>query len=395
MQQKIQGGSGGNAYAPRFKQGATIVPCAFYFIEPQGGAINVATDVSGRVVNIRTHPLALEGAKKPWDGISLTGQIQGRYLYRTALARNVVPFAMLNPPVVALPLVADGDDNDDKGADVATLAGARKWRLLDSAELTERGDIEAARWFNQCEKLWDERRSDSAKKQKASLTDWLDWQSKLTQQPVNAKWAVMYTASGTDASAVALDICRDSCRLLADHETYMLFVTSEDEARFVEGYLNCGYVNRAIKEFQSRGLFGPRDVHKKILELPWPEFSRSSPSHRQLVALGNLAAQAVQDLLGTQQDLELDPHSLARLRTRIRAELAPLMGQIDELVEAISTGKDLVDSQKSWQQLLRNDRPTLPGADSAELSVFLQTERQTWRHREPSIDKGRECRRFC
>ena len=95
------------------------------------------------------------------------------------------------------------------------------------------------------------------------------------------------------------------------------------------------------------------------------------------------------DLLGTQQDLELDPRALGRLRTRIRAELAPLMGQMDELVEAISTGKDLVDSQKSWQQLLRNDRPTLPGADSTELSTFLRAERQTWSHREPSTGKGR------
>lgn len=385
VQQKIQGGSGGNAYAPRFKQGATIVPRAFYFIEPQGAAISAATNVRDRIINIRTHPLALEGAKKPWDGISLTGQMQGRYLYRTALARNVVPFAMLNPPLVALPLVVD----DENEAGETAISGTRKWRLLDSAELTERGDIEAARWFSQCEKLWDERRSESAKKQKASLTDWLDWQSKLTLQPENAKWAVMYTASASDASACVLDVSFSAHRFFAESTCYIAFTKTQEEARFVECYLNSGYANGLIKEFQARGLFGPRHVHKKILELPWPEFSRNSPSHRQLVVHGNLAAQAVQNLLGTQQDLELDPRSLGRLRTRIRAELAPLMGQIDELVEAISTGKDLVDSQKSWQQLLRKDRPTLPGADSTELSTFLRAERQTWRHREPSIGKGR------
>lgn len=379
VQKKIMGESGGNVYAPRFKQGATIVPRAFYFVEPQGTVIGSQTDVRHRVVNLRTHPLAVEGAKKPWDGISLTGQMQGHYLFRTALARNVLPFALINPPLVALPLVQEDDVDRSTGQ---PLPGKLHWRLLSSAELTARGDVEAAQWFGQSEKLWDERRSDSAKKQKSSMTDWLDWQKKLTEQPVDAKWAVLYTASGTDASAVATQVEERSLRLVADHKTYVTFVASEGEARYLECYLNCGYINRAIKQFQSRGLFGPRDVHKKILELPWPEFSSSQPSHRRLVELGRLAAKTVQGILGTQQDLELDPRALGRLRSSIRRELSELMGQIDALVEAISTGRDLPDITASWDQLLRTDRPLLAGADSAELSIFLRTEREGWSQRE-------------
>nr|MDP2190231.1 N-6 DNA methylase [Rhodoferax sp.] len=383
VQQKITGESGGNVYAPRFKQGATIVPRAFYFVEPQGTVISAKTDVRERIVNICTHPLAVEGAKKPWDGISLTGQMQGQYLYRTALARNVLPFALVNPPLVALPLVQEDEVDRSNGQ---PLPGKLRWRLLNSAELTARGDVEAAQWFGKCEKLWDERRSDSAKKQKSSMTDWLDWQKKLTEQPVDADWTVLYTASGTDASAVAMEVGGGSLRLLADHKTYVTFVESEEEARYLECYLNCGYINRAIKQFQSRGLFGPRDVHKKILELPWPEFSRNRPSHRRLIELGRSASQAVQGILGTQQDLELDPRTLGRLRSSIRREIAGLMGQIDALVEAISTGRDLLDSAATWDQLLRTDRPVLAGADSAELSAFLRGEREGWRKREISED---------
>ena len=378
VQQKIQGGSGGNAYAARFKQGATIVPRAFYFVEPQGGAISQHADLSEHVVNVRTHPLALEGAKKPWDGISLTGQMQGRYLFRTALARNVLPFAMVNPPLVALPLVME--DQGRKGDQ--SLPGKLAWRLLSSGELTARGDVEAARWFGQCERLWDERRSESAKKQKSSLTDWLDWQGKLTQQPVDARWAVMYTASGTDASAVALDVRDGLTRFLADHKTYIAFVGSEDEARFVECYLNCGYINRAIKEFQSRGLFGPRDVHKKILELPWPAFSRNRPSHRKLVTLGRQAAQAVQGILGSQQDLELDPRTLGRLRTSIRKELATLIGEIDALVESISTGQDIERQSKDWQRVIHGASVALTHQNPGEISAFLRAERDHWTERE-------------
>ena len=386
VEQRLQGGSGGNAYAPRFKQGATIVPRAFYFVQPQGASLDGLTDLADRVVNLRTHPLAVEGAKKPWNEISLTGAMQGKYLFRTALARNVLPFALVNPPLVAMPLVKE----DEVDADGKTLPGKMHWRLLDAAELTSRGDIEAARWFGQGERLWDERRSESAKKQNSSMTDWLDWQRKLTTQPVDAKWAVMYTASGTDASAVATQLDFGTLRLLADHKTYILFIQTEQEARFIECYLNCDYVNQSIKEFQSQGLFGPRDIHKKILELPWPEFSPNRPSHRRLVALGQNAAKAVQGILGSQQDMELDPRTLGRLRTRIRKEIAGIMGEIDTLVEAISTGKDLQAQSQDWQRVIHNKPSTTPGQNAQEVSDFLRTERSHWSERELLATGGRK-----
>ena len=72
------------------------MPRAFYFVQPQGASLDGLNDLDNRVVNLRTHPLAVEGAKKPWDNIALTGPMQGKYLYRTAQARNVLPFALVN-----------------------------------------------------------------------------------------------------------------------------------------------------------------------------------------------------------------------------------------------------------------------------------------------------------
>jgi hypothetical protein len=379
VQQKITGASGGNVYAPRFKQGATIVPRAFYFVEPQGTVISAKTDVLDRVVNLCTHPLALEGAKKPWDGISLTGQMQGRYLYRTALARNVLPFALVNPPLIALPLVRDDEVDSTTGR---TLPGKLRWRLLSSAELTARGDIEAAQWFGPCEKLWGERRSDSAKNQNSSMTDWLNWQNKLTDQPVDAKWAVMYTASATDASACVLDVTSFKQRFMVDYTMYVSFTKTEDEARFIEAFLNSGYANHRIKEFQARGLFGPRHVSKKILDIPWPEFSFNQPSHRRLIEMGHRAAQAVQGILGAKQNLELDPRTLGRLRSSIRRELGGLMSQIDALVESISTGRDLQAQSEDWSRLTHKPSPVGQGQSADELSEFLRAERNRWTERE-------------
>jgi hypothetical protein len=305
--------------------------------------------------------------------------MQGRYLYRTALARNVLPFALVNPPLIALPLVRDDEVDSTTGR---TLPGKLRWRLLSSAELTARGDIEAAQWFGPCEKLWGERRSDSAKNQNSSMTDWLNWQNKLTDQPVDAKWAVMYTASATDASACVLDVTSFKQRFMVDYTMYVSFTKTEDEARFIEAFLNSGYANHRIKEFQARGLFGPRHVSKKILDIPWPEFSFNQPSHRRLIEMGHRAAQAVQGILGAKQNLELDPRTLGRLRSSIRRELGGLMSQIDALVESISTGRDLQAQSEDWSRLTHKPSPVGQGQSADELSEFLRAERNRWTERE-------------
>ena len=382
---RLQSGGGSNAYARRFRKGSDMIPRSFYFVQPQGASIDALTDLVDRVVHLRTHPLAVDGAKKPWKNIVLSGPMQGKYLFRTALARNLLPFALVNPALVTLPVVQE-DEVDSSGL---PLPGKRRWRLLEAKELTARGDLEAARWFGQCERLWDDLRSANAKKQNSSLIDWLDWQGKLTKQPVDAQWAVMYTASASDASACVFNLSTIAQKFLAETTCYICFVQTEDEARYVECYLNSGYANGKIKEFQARGLFGPRHVHKKILELPWPDFSPNRPSHRRLVALGRSAALAVQGILGSQQDLELDPRTLGRLRSSIRRELASVMGQIDALVEAISTGRDITELEAGWERTLNAERPVLAGADSIELSVFLRSERESWSERDIPVPGGK------
>ena len=378
VEKRLQGGSGGNIYAPRFKQGATIVPRAFYFVQPQGPSLYGLTDLADRTVALRTHTLAVEGAKKPWDGITIAGSMQGKYLFRTALARNVLPFALVNPPLIALPLVQE-DAIDSAGM---PLPGKMHWRLLDAAELTARGDIEAARWFGRCESLWEQRRTDSAKKQNLDCNARLDYQRGLTQQPVNAQWAVMFNRSAKDGNACVVKVDSFNVRFMVDFSMYVSFVATEYEARYLECYLNSGYINRAIKAFQTTGHFGERDVTKKILEFPWPAFTMNRPSHRRLAALGQQAAQQVQKILGSQQDLELDPRTLGRLRASIRLELASLMGQIDSLVEAISTGRDLKEQSDDWTRLTHKHGQPGKGQSADELRDFLRAERNHWTERE-------------
>ena len=188
-----------------------------------------------------------------------------------------------------------------------------------------------------------------------------------------------------------LDVTSREQRFLVESTCYVCFTSTETEARFVEAYLNSGYANGLIKEFQARGLFGPRHVHKKILELPWPAYNANLPAHRRLVALGQAAAAKVQTVLGSQQDLELDPRTLGRLRSRIRGELADLMSQIDALVENISIGQDVRDMALDWQRLLnRQPVPGFTAQESEEMQKFLRDERALWELRELKVDNDSE-----
>ena len=90
----------------------------------------------------------------------------------------------------------------------------------------------------------------------------------------------------------------------------------------------------------------------------------------------------MQGILGSQQDLELDPRTLGRLRTSIRKELATLIGEIDALVESISTGQDIERQSKDWQRVIHGASVALTHQNPGEISAFLRAERDHWTERE-------------
>ena len=65
------------------------------------------------------------------------------------------------------------------------------------------------------------------------------------------------------------------------------------------------------------------------------------------------------------------------------------MGQIDALVEAISTGQDISEGDADWERMLTTERPLLAGADSVELSAFLRSERESWSERDKPLPGGK------
>lgn len=91
-----------------------------------------------------------------------------------------------------------------------------------------------------------------------------------------------------------------------------------------------------MKDFQSRGLFGARDVHKKILDIYYPKFNEKSKVHKQLAQLSEQAhKKAKAYITANPPKQELSAIFLGRLRGQIKKHLREEMQGIDELVREV------------------------------------------------------------
>lgn len=312
-------GIGSSPYAPHFKQGATIVPRNFYFIEidqvHEGNPLEYQ--------QLRVKSLVLPEAKAPWKSLTIARRIEPKFLYRTALAKNLVPFALVNPPLVLLPIQI----NEAKD-------GVKTIELLSAQKLLERGYDQTCYWFDKAEEFWEKYKTQRSKE--ISLYDWLNWQNKLTAQNLNTRYLVLYTASATDASAVVLDRKKIDTEFIAESKAYWYATSNKREANYLVGFLNSAVANHKIKAFQTQGLFGERDIHKKILDLPFPRYDSKNEVHLELAELSAACAKEAQAFIDKNYaTADLDARTLGRVRQEIRKNLSDKLSQIDALVNLL------------------------------------------------------------
>ncbi len=305
-----------NHYKKLFKQGATLVPRNFYFIEPTQ---DIDGSFKGRSFTAKTSEASNSQAKKPWKDIILSGRISSDYLFRTALAQNVLPFALHEPPLVVLP---------------AKLRKSGTLIMLSAQDIIEEGALDTAKWFKSVEHHWNANKTERNKSVKN--TDWLNFNEKLTKQDFNMPYIVLYTTSGKDASSVVVKRSDYDLPFAVDHKTYMYTCNLEEEAHYLSAFLNSGYPNAVIKDFQSRGLFGPRDIHKTILDVALPKFDPKNTSHADISNLSKIChASAEAYLKNAGLDPNLSPHALGRHRLAIRKLLSKELGKIDTLFKSL------------------------------------------------------------
>lgn len=311
---------GENPYRKLFKQGATIVPRAFYFVELNQ---EVPPDFEERIVNVKTTETLNGDAKAPWKGHSFKGQIESNFIFRTALSKSILPFALYKPDLVVLPI--NIEQNKEKKKII---------KLHSAVDLSHEGYRYAAKWFTDTENIWEINCTE--KNKKISSENYLNWQNKLTSQNLNTPYLVLYNASAKDANSTIVERKDFDLEFIIDSTAYWIGTNSKLEAYYLTAILNSPTPNLMMKDFQARGLFGARHVSKKILDIYYPKFDDQNKMHLQLAKLSEEAHNKVSQFLkGINPDQKIEGIHLGKVRLDIKKHLSKEMEEIDKLVKQI------------------------------------------------------------
>lgn len=330
----LREGAGHSPYFPLFLQGATLVPRCLWFVEPPDDR-----PLNQDMPFLRTAKAAKATAKKTWK-VEVEGSVEKDFLFGTALAEDVLPFAIRKLCLVVLP--------------VAKKSG--KLLTLTYLDVLAEGAPYASDWVKRSESIWEKRRKDKEQ----SALDRLDYNRLLSSQDPNAKFTVLYNRAGTNLVAASLTASeykkvKDlSVRgFIADNVTYRYYADTEDHALYLVGVLNSTIVNEAIKPYQTQGLMGERDIHRRPFEVcSIPLFDPQNLLHQKIV---KVAREAREKMLKWKSKIE---GNAAQAREAARHIVRPEIEQLDDLVAELLKGQAFASrsSQKG-----HSGNPTLFG----------------------------------
>ncbi len=305
-----------NPYKKLFKQGATIVPRTFYFVELTQ---EMPTDFVDRIINLKTSDAVQPDAKAPWKGLDFKGRIESQFVFRTALSKSILPFNLYKPDLVILPIT------------ISETKGIKKIKIHNATELRKEGFLHVAKWFGDVERIWDIQKTEKSKNMSAN--DRIDFQRGITEQSLNTQYLVLYNASAKDANATILDRTKLDLEFFVESVAYVFYTDDENEAYYLTAILNSTAPNAMMKDFQAKGLFGARHVHKKILDIFYPKYDEKIKTHLQLAALSKSChSKTAQYITDNTPQQELSAMHLGKLRVNIKKYLAKEMEEIDKLV---------------------------------------------------------------
>lgn len=189
-------------------------------------------------------------------------------------------------------------------------------------------------WFQTAERYWNLCKTE--KNKDISAIEYLNWHNKLLNQNLNASYIVIYNASAKDANATLIKRDDLDLEFFVDTISYSFFTDNLEEGYFITAFLNSSIPNELIKDFQARGLFGARHVHKKILDIYFPKFDEANETHLDLAELSKTAHEkAAQYIKVNPPQKELIATRLGKIRVDIKKHLHEEMKEIDKLVKKV------------------------------------------------------------
>lgn len=311
----------GSFYKKYFSQGATIVPRSFWFVEVKDFPLGLDPNLP----LLETSKRIKNGPVDTYRDIKIEGNVESKFLYYTLLGDGFLPFGYRDLCLIVLPIEPSGNG----------------YRLLRADEARRKGFTNLANWLEKVEEEWNKKRG--AKAKNISAIEWLDYRHKLTSQNPQAKYRVLYNTATTFICSCVIEK-QDFKKIIsnqkivingfcADAGTYYFETSEKNEAYYLASVLNSPYVDKLIKPLQTPGLFGVRNIHKKVLELPIPKFDPSNNIHLRLAELGKLCSQKITEWLKSGGHGKIK--SIGVLRSKVREMLKEELKKIDSLVQQI------------------------------------------------------------
>lgn len=312
---------GQSPYRNHFAQGASMVPRSFWFVDVMLSSPGAEDDLP----EVATAQYARSRAQSTYKDVFLSGSVERKYLYATLLAADLLPFGHLAFRPVLLPV--EPEEN--------------YYRLVDTVTARRTGLPHLAQWLETVEEQWQAKRGHNPGG--PSALEWLDYRGKLTGQNPQSSCRVVYNTSGTFLTAAVVkgghiplgpkELHVTAEAYVADTKTYYYETNDEHEAHYLAAVLNAPAINRLIKPLQSRGSFGPRDIHKKVFELPIPRYDDRSDVHSLLAEIGRQCRDRVRTWLAERGLSET--RSIGRLRAKTRSLLDAELKGLNTLVATI------------------------------------------------------------
>ena len=295
-------------YADRFRQGAVLYPQTLMIVRPVG-----LLSATMKSVLVQSDPAAARTAKIQTSPVNHI--VNTENLYRTAAAEHVLPFALSRPLWLAV-LPTFGRPGT-------------KFEPASPNELQREGLVESAAWLQFAQDEWERVRKAGDTSQ---LYQRLNHMNHLKEQAAMKRFVVLYTAAGSRPVATVLDTNDTDFPFVARDMTYWASAEAREEVDYLACFLNSDFALSQIKDWMTRGLFGPRHIHKRVLDIPWPLFDQATATHARLAAIGlELATHA--QLSSTQMDKV--PASKRRQWIRTRLPIS-LVSEQEQLVATIS-----------------------------------------------------------
>ena len=289
-------------YYDRFKQGATLVPRRFIFVEKfQRGILR------GSVTTPLVRGIDGNQDKSPWKEIKpLEKKIESQFLKPVYTGQSIAPFRTLETNLAVIPW--------------SKKTGVMNYR---EAELESYLDLGA--YLEQVEELWDKHSSG-----KMTFKEQLNFRNKLANQFPIAKLRLVYAASGTYPAAVLLE----NKRGIIDSSLYYAVVKTKQEGLYLEGILNSNSLMNRIQSLQAQGQWGARHISRHLLKPYFPQYDSKNPLHQKIV---DCAQQIKKIVLSVPLDSSWKfQKSRQQIRKKIQeAERGTLWKQLNQLVNTL------------------------------------------------------------